>query len=367
MNRPTMLFVGVDWAKDSHQVCVVDGESTIEAERVVDHTGPAIAAFADWLYQLAKGEPETVAVAIEIPRGSVVETLIERGFPVYAINPKQLDRFRDRYCPAGSKDDRLDAYVLADSLRTDMHCYRRARMDDPDIISLRELVRIADELKGEANREGNRLRDLLHRYYPQVLQVSSSATEAWVLDLLELAPTPARASKLRKARVGKVMKKHRIRRITPSEVLKLLRVPPLVLAEGSVEAASTHIGFLIPRLRLLQQQKKQVDRQIAALLDAMSVVAPAPTEQADATEEPSPEQRKHRDAEILLSLPGVGNVVAATMLAEAAWPLGERDYPALRAHAGIARSPGPAGASDEWACVGPATSDCATRSTTGQG
>jgi transposase len=336
MKRSATLFVGVDWAKDSHQVCVVGADATIEAERAVEHAGPSIAAFADWLHQLAGGAPERVAVAIEIPRGTVVETLIERGFPVYAINPKQLDRFRDRYSPAGTKDDRLDAYVLGDSLRTDMHCFRQVRMDDPDVIQLRELVRIADELRSELNRESNRLCDLLHRYYPQMLQVSSSPSEAWVLDLIELAPTPARVAKLRKAQVGRVLKRNRIRRITPSEVLELLRVPPLVLAEGSVEAASAHVGFIIPRLRLLQQQKKRVDKQIAALLETMSAPAAADAALQEATEGDSPEQRKHRDAEILLSLPGVGNVVAATMLAEAAWPLGERDYLALRAHAGVA-------------------------------
>ncbi len=337
MKEPITLYVGVDWAKDNHQICVVDGEAKIVSERAVEHTGPAIAALADWLNRLADGQPETMAVGIEIPRGSVVETLVERGFPVYSINPKQLDRFRDRYSPAGAKDDRRDAYVLADSLRTDVHCYRLVRTDDPDVIQLRELVRIADELKGEANRDGNRLRDLLYRYYPQMLQVSSAATEAWVLDLIELAPTPARAARIRKAQVGKVLKKHRIRRITPSEVLQLLRVPPLTLAEGSVEAASTHIGFLIPRLRLLRLQKKQVDKQIGALLEAMSAEEPQGcVDEVEGAEESSPEQRKHRDAEILLSLPGVGKVVAATMLAEATGPLAERDYLALRAHAGLA-------------------------------
>jgi hypothetical protein len=60
-NRSTTLLVGVDCAKDNHQVCVVDSEATIEAERVVEHTGPAIAAFADWIFQLDSGKPETGA------------------------------------------------------------------------------------------------------------------------------------------------------------------------------------------------------------------------------------------------------------------------------------------------------------------
>ena len=64
-----------------------------------------------------------VGVAIETPRGPVVESLMERGIAVHSINPKQLDRFRDRLSPAGAKDDRRDARVLASALRTDPHCF----------------------------------------------------------------------------------------------------------------------------------------------------------------------------------------------------------------------------------------------------
>src|SRR5271157_3290501 len=83
-------------------------------------------------------EPPTVAVAIEAPHGPVVEILLERRFQVDAVNPKQLDRFRDRFTVAGAKDDRRDAYVLADALRTDRHCFRRLTVEDPVVIELRE-------------------------------------------------------------------------------------------------------------------------------------------------------------------------------------------------------------------------------------
>ena len=74
---------------------------------------------ADWVVSFAAGAADQVGVAIETPRGPVVESLMERGFAVHAINPKQLDRFRDRLSPAGAKDDRRDARVLASALRTD--------------------------------------------------------------------------------------------------------------------------------------------------------------------------------------------------------------------------------------------------------
>ena len=69
--------------------------------------------------------PEPVAIAIETPRGAVVEALVERRFAVYSLNPKQMDRFRDRHpvpgaTVPGAKDDSRDAFVMADSLRTDL-------------------------------------------------------------------------------------------------------------------------------------------------------------------------------------------------------------------------------------------------------
>jgi hypothetical protein len=108
------------------------------AERSFAPAGDAVAEFAQWLRELAD-DPGRVAIGIEIPRGAIVETLVERGFQVYAINPKQLDRFRDRYSMSGAKDDRRDAFVLADSLRTDQPCFRRVQLDDPRVIQLREL------------------------------------------------------------------------------------------------------------------------------------------------------------------------------------------------------------------------------------
>src|SRR5262249_4474170 len=112
-------FVGIDWGSQQHQVCMLDRDRRRVGERVVDHDGASLARLADWVLTVAAGQPQRVAVAIEVPRGAIVEGLLERGFHVFAINPKQLDRFRDRHSAAGAKDDRRDAFVLADSVRTD--------------------------------------------------------------------------------------------------------------------------------------------------------------------------------------------------------------------------------------------------------
>ena len=87
---------------------------------------------------------------------------------MYAINPKQLDRLRDRFSVAGAKDDRRDAYVQADSLRTDRRLFRHLQVADPRLIELRAWSRLAEELRAERVRLSNRVRHQLWRYYPQM-------------------------------------------------------------------------------------------------------------------------------------------------------------------------------------------------------
>src|SRR3954466_4279338 len=96
--------------------------------------------------------PGTVAVAIEVPHGPVVDAVLDRGFAVYAINPKQLDRLRDRISVAGAKDDRRDARVAAAGLRTDRPLFRRVLAGDPSVVELREWSRLAEELQQERVR-----------------------------------------------------------------------------------------------------------------------------------------------------------------------------------------------------------------------
>ena len=199
MEEDYRFYVGIDWGSETHQVCVLDQRRRLVAERAVAHEGNAIAALVQWLTELSGDNPAQVAVAIEIPRGPVVEALIERGFHLYAINPKQLDRFRDRHSVASAKEDRRDAFVLADSLRTDRLCFRRVRLEDPVVIRVRELSRIDGELGRETNQLINRLREQLHRFYAQALKLCPAADQPWLWALLELAPTQARRAVLAKS------------------------------------------------------------------------------------------------------------------------------------------------------------------------
>jgi hypothetical protein len=130
-------FAGIDWASEAHQVGLVDPAGTILGERAVVHGGAGLSELCEWLVATAPAEPGEIAVAIEVSHGPIVETLLERGFLVFSLNPKQLDRFRDRHTVAGTKDDRLDADVAGDALRTDRHCFRRLNRKHPASAAVR--------------------------------------------------------------------------------------------------------------------------------------------------------------------------------------------------------------------------------------
>lgn len=321
MTGPYQWLVGIDWATEFHEVCVLDCERQILEQKKVEHSGRGIAELVELLLKHSGNRPDQVAVAIEMPRGAIVETLVERQFSVFSLNPKQMDRFRDRHTVPGAKDDSRDAFVMADSLRTDLHLFHRVRLDDPAVIRIRELSRAEEDMQQEAVRAGHRLRELLIRYYPQMLKLCPGVDEPWFWELIELAPLPAKAGKLKRAKVEQLLKSHRIRRITGEQVLAELGVQALTLAPGAAEAASEHVLLQLPLLRLLRQQRADLTKRIEAMLDDMS--------------QPG-QSGEHRDVTILLSLPGVGRIVAATMLAEASQPLAERDYHALRSYAGAA-------------------------------
>jgi transposase len=325
MTEAIKAYAGVDWASATHQVCVLDAEGRLLGERAFPHDGQGLAAMAAWISATAMVEVREIAVGIEVPHGPVVETLMERGFAVHAINPKQLDRFRDRFSMSGAKDDRRDALVLGDGLRTDRHCFRRLEPVDSKVIELREWSRIAEDVQGERQRLVNRLRDQFWRYYPQVLDITPDLGADWLLDLWALAPTPARAKRLRETTVAKLLKRAQVKRIGAAQALEILRRTPVAVAAGATEAAVAHICTLIERLRLVNRQLKEAHRKLDLLPNALI------------GEETEPGQaREQHDVTILRSLPGVGRIVLATLLAEASEPLRRRDYQGLRTLSGVA-------------------------------
>ena len=317
-------FVGIDWASEAHMVCVLGREGRVCDERKVAHTATALHGFVDALMARAAGDPARVAIGIEVPRGAVVELLVERGFQVYAINPKQVDRFRDRFTTAGAKDDRRDARVIADSLRTDPQAYRRVRLDAPVVLQLREWSRVDEDLGTEQTRLANQLRDLVYRMAPGLLMLCPAADEPWFWQLLREAPTPDAQRRLSVRRLDRLLQEHRIRRLTAAQIRESLQQPPIYTAPGVADAVAPHIQLLLPRLDLVATQRRDAERQLARWLDALDA------------EPPAGHQREHSDVAIVRSMPGIGTRVAARMLAEASQPLVDRAYHVVRACMGIA-------------------------------
>ena len=315
-------FAGVDWGSEQHQVCILDCAGEVKGERAFPHGGAGLAALCDWLVGTA-GDPCSVAVAIEVPHGPVVDALLDRGFAVNAINPKQLDRLRDRFSVAGAKDDRRDARVAAAGLRTDPHLFRHVQIGDPIVIELREWSRLAAELQQERVRLGNRIRQQLWRYYPQLLALTDDVAAEWMLELWMIAPTPAKAARLRETTLTRLLKQHRIRKISAETALGILRAPILKVAAGVTEAAVLHLRSLVARLRLANRELRQAERSLDELCATLTQTKTA------STTAPS-------DAAILASLPGVGTIVLAALLTEAPGPLARRDYDALRTLSGVA-------------------------------
>ncbi len=319
-------FAGVDWASEIHQVVLVDARGAVTGERTFPHGGEGLGALCDWILTTTLARAETIGVAIEVPHGPVVETLLERGFLVYSVNPKQLDRFRDRFTVAGAKDDRLDGRVLGASLRTDRHCFRLLHPADPIAVELREWSRMTEDLQQERTRLSNRVREQLWRYYPQMLQLTDDAGADWFLALWALAPTPARAARIHKASIERLLKAYRIRRIDADKAIPILRQKPIQVGPGTTEAATAHIRAIAVRLKVVNRQIKEAHRQLDVLCAKL----------ADPEELEPGQNHEQRDVTILQSLPGVGRIVLATLLAEAWEPLRLRDYHALRSLCGVA-------------------------------
>jgi transposase len=318
---PFRLFAGIDWASEEHTISILDANRNELESKAYNHSGTGLSQLADRLTTLSGSDVSTVAVGIETPHGAIVETLVERGFAVFSLNPKQMDRFRDRHSVSGAKDDKRDAYVIADALATDMKKFHRVQLSGPQIIRLRQLCRSDEDVKQNQVQIGNQLRDLLNRYFPQMLALCPGVDEPWFWDLLEKVPLPEQATRLSASKIQRILAAHRIRRIDGKQVREALQVPALHLAPGGADAASEHVLLLLPQLRLYHQLRKQIESRIDSVLDELG----------------SDERiAEHRDVNLLRSLPGVGRCVAATVLAEASQALAERDYHALRSYAGVA-------------------------------
>lgn len=351
MSDSNIVPVGVDWGNGFHRVCHVDAAGNPAKQAKFLHTAGDIAKLIDWLHALSPQDRGRVHIGVETNRGTLVEALVLQGFCVFAINPKQTDRLRDRYSPSGAKDDRRDAFVLANAIRTDLHCFRQVELDSSEILLLREITRDLEQTKADLGISANRLWEQLHRYYAPLLLLCNGADEPWLWELLTHAPTPDRGRKLPRNTVRKVLRHHSIRRLTAEEVSETLKSEPLPVAPGVADISARTVGLLIARLQLLHSQRLQLERQQKELLAQLETASASDTLPPPSADTPDPDDSaaseagaqqesakpaRPSDAAILRSLPGVGVVVSSALLSEAAGLLAERDLKGLRGMTGVA-------------------------------
>ncbi len=240
-------FAGLAWGFREHVACVVDGSGAVVAERTFGHGGAGLGSLAEWLRSHG-----AAAVAMETPRGPVASFLPFRGIEVRSINPRQSDRFRDRHSPSGSKDDRRDARVLANALRTDPQALRRVSAERPEEVALGSLQRRLDWLGEDRHRLESRLRSELWEFYPEFEAMATAlkvglATE-WVLTLLERLPRPGSVRGVRDATLRKAL--GRARKVDAAGVRAALAVPAAA-SEARIEAGADTAAWL--RRRLLDE------------------------------------------------------------------------------------------------------------------
>ncbi len=332
-----IFFAGIDWGSQSHQVCVLNSEGAVLGERAFAHSGEGLSQLLDWILACAGGVAAQLGVAIEIPHGPVVDSLLDRGIPTFSINPKQLDRFRDRFSPAGAKDDRRDAHVLADALRTDPVCLRELDPLDAKIVQLREWSRMSEELTSQRTRLTHQVRAQLWRYFPQFLELGFPLFSPVLMALWTLIPTPTCARRVRLSSVEKVLKKHRIRRLNAEKVLQYLRAQPVTIAAGVLEAATTRIRLLMQQLALIEQQVQEAQHAMEVILASDQTPVPSASHEPEQVQsKPTASGNPLHDVEILSSMPGVGTTVLATLLSEASGLVKNRDYRGLRCLCGVA-------------------------------
>src|SRR6185436_16356593 len=207
--RTPVLFVGDDWAEDHHDVEVVNDDGRrLAAKRFpegVSGLAGLHALIADHLPDDA--DPSDVVIGIETDRGPWVQALIAAGYTVYAVNPLQAARYRERHGVSGAKSDKADAHTLADMVRTDAHQLRPVAADSPRAEAIKVVARAHKTLIWERTRHTQRLRHALREFFPAALDAFEDLTSPDALELLGKAAIPAAAARLTRAQIAAALRR----------------------------------------------------------------------------------------------------------------------------------------------------------------
>ena len=288
-----MLLVGIDWADKEHVYCLMDETGTTLSTGMVEHTAEGIEHFMAAVRARAKG-PSDVLVAIETSHGPLVGVLLEHGFTVYAMNPKAVERNRERFRMAGAKSDLRDAWVLATMLRTDRQLYRPITPDSEGAQELRALTRDRADLVRTRTMLSNQLTTCLKTYFPEFLTLFSDPDRPVALALLQAFPTRERLQAASQGELEIFLRRHRCphSRERASAISQCCQGPGFHIAPPVIRAKARLARTLVAQLQTLATHIDAYDREIQRVL------------------------KLHPDGELYRSLPGAGDTLAARMVGE---------------------------------------------------
>jgi transposase len=282
------VTAGIDWASADHAVCVVDASGQAVARFTVAHTAAGLAELAGRLRKAGAAE-----AAIERGDGPVVDALMAAGITVVVITPNQVKNLRSRYGSAGNKDDRFDAYVLADTLRTDRARLRPLEPDSPATATLRSAVRARRDLVAHRVAACNQLRAHLQGCFPGAIGLFAELDSPVSLAFLARFDCQDRADWLSPGRMAAWLKGHGYcGRKDPAALHARLAAAPRGATGDDGTAQATVTRALLAVLATLVTQIKALEAHIAEQLAL------------------------HPDARVFTSLPRSGTVRAARLLAE---------------------------------------------------
>jgi transposase len=293
-----VLFVGDDWAEAHHDIEIVDQEGRVLVRRRLPEGVAGVAALhemvADHLGET--DEPDQVLIGIETDRGPWFQALIAAGYTVYPINPLQVARYRERHGVAGGKSDPGDAHVLAEIVRLDRAHHRPAAGDSELAEQVRLAARAHQTMIWTRQRSTNTLRSMLREFYPAALAVlGDDLAGRDALAVLAAAPDPERGRRLTQARVAALLRKAGRQRnldTRAAAIIAALRGEQLSARPGVVPAYAASVSALVAVITEMVRQTAVLEEQVKQGFG------------------------QHPDAEIYLSQPGMGPVLAARVLAE---------------------------------------------------
>jgi transposase len=289
------LFAGDDWAQDHHDVELVDAAGRVLVKQRLPEGVAGMARLHELIgLQLGEDADAEVVIGIESDHGPWAGALVAAGYTVFAVNPLQASRYRERHGVSGAKSDAGDAHMLADMVRTDFRQLRAVAGDSADAEGIKVLARTHKTLIWERTRQTQRLRHQLLEYFPAALEAFDDLDAPDTLELLGKAPDPARAAKLTRAQVSAALKRARRRNIPDkaTAVLAALRTRQLGQPPAVTAAYAVTVRSLIALITVLNEQVKTLQSQVEA------------------------DFGRHPDAEIYRSQPGMGAILGARVLGE---------------------------------------------------